>query len=403
MPIPAGRGPVRRGRPAPSRLMRIGIPRETKDGERRVGMIPDAVRALVRDGHDVVVECGAGVASGFPDAAYAACGAAVIESVEAVWGCELIVKVKELQRHEYGRVRPRTTIFGFAQLNRDPALVAALLASGARVIACESVRDADGGLPLLAPMSRIAGRLAPLVGAQALQFGCDGGGTLITGVDGVPAARVVVVGAGNVGCEAARVAARLGCRVDVWSRGTPRLARLAETLAQEGKSAGMWRIGDSEGGLAAAIAAADLVIGGVLEPGRLSPKLISREMLRSMRRGSAIVDVGIDHGGIAETSRMTTLSAPMYVEEGVVHYGVPNMPALVPRTATSALCAATLDYVRGLAGRGIAAALDAFPGLAEGVMVWEGAIVDAGLAAQANLPAVAAPWHRSRPQSAAVR
>jgi len=382
--------------------MRIGIPRETKDGERRVGMTPDGARALVRDGHDVVVECGAGAASGFSDAAYAACGAAVVDGPDRVWDCGLVVKVKELQRGEYGQLRPHTTIFGFAQLNRDPALLAAILASGARVIACETVRGAEGALPLLAPMSRIAGRLAPLVGAQALQFACDGGGTLITGVDEVPAARVVVVGAGNAGREAARIAARLGCRVDVWSRGAQRLAQLAEALAQEGRSVGTRRIGEPGADLAAAIAAADLVIGAVLEPGKLSPRLVSREMVRSMRRGSAIVDVGIDQGGIAETSRMTTLSDPTYVEEGVVHYAVPNLPALVPRTATTAFCAATLGYVRALAGRGIAAALDEDPGLAEGVMVWDGTIVRAGLAAQSNLPVTAAPWRTARAQPARV-
>ncbi len=385
-----------------SRLMRIGIPRETKDGERRVGMTPDGARALVRDGHDVVVECGAGAASGFSDAAYAACGAAVVDGPDSVWDCGLVVKVKELQRGEYGQLRPHTTIFGFAQLNRDPALLAAILASGARVIACETVRDAGGALPLLAPMSRIAGRLAPLVGAQALQVACDGGGTMITGVDDVPAARVVVVGAGNAGREAARIAARLGCRVDVWSRGAQRLAQLAEALAQEGRSVGTRRIGEPGADLAAAIAAADLVIGAVLEPGKLSPRLISREMVRSMRRGSAIVDVGIDQGGIAETSRMTTLTDPTYVEEGVVHYAVPNLPALVPRTATTAFCAATLGYVRALAGRGIAAALDEDPGLAEGVMVWDGTIVHAGLAAQSNLPVTAAPWRTARAQPARV-
>lgn len=360
-------------------------------------MTPDGARALARDGHDVVVECGAGAASGFPDSAYAACGAAVVEGADRVWDCGLVVKVKELQRPEYGRLRPHTTLFCFAQLHRDPTLLAAILASGARVIACETVRDAEGALPLLAPMSRIAGRLAPLVGAQALQCACDGGGTLITGVDEVPAARVVVVGAGNVGTEAARIAARLGCRVDVWSRGAQRLAQLAEALAQEGRSVGTRRIGEPGAGLAAAIAAADLVIGAVLEPGKLSPRLISREMVRSMRRGAAIVDVGIDQGGIAETSRMTTLSDPTYVDEGVVHYAVPNLPALVPRTATAAFCAATLGYVRALAGRGIAAALDEDPGLGEGVMVWDGTIVHAGLAAQSGLPATAAPWRSAQP------
>ncbi|MGE5168985.1 MAG: alanine dehydrogenase [Rudaea sp.] len=374
--------------------MRIGVPRETKDGERRIGIVPPGVRALVRAGHEVVVEAGAGAASGFSDAEFAAAGASVVADVDAAWACPLVVKVKEIQRVEYARLRAGTVVFGFAQLNRDPALLDAVRAARVGIIAYETVRDAQGGLPLLAPMSRIAGRLAPLAGAQALATPAGGNGTLITGVDDVPAARVVVLGAGNVGGEAARVAAALGCAVRVFSRGAERLAALERALAARGTPVATSRIGSAHEALEAAVIDADLVIGAVLEPGTLSPKLIRRETVRAMRAGSALVDVGIDQGGIAETSRMTSLSSPTYVAEGVVHYCVPNTPALVARTATLALAAATLGYVQALAGRGVTGALDADTGLAAGVMVWDGSVVHAGLARDAGARPTPAPWRR---------
>ena len=372
--------------------MRIGIPRETKDGERRVAMVPGGARTLVQAGHDVVVERGAGAASGFADAQYADAGARICTATDEVWACALVVKVKEVQRIEFARLRAGTTVFGFAQLNRDRVLLDTVLAAGVRVLAYETVRDAAGALPLLAPMSRIAGRLAPLAGGQALQTASGGNGTLITGVDAAPAARVVVIGAGNVGTEAARIAARLGCEVQVFSRGAARLEALAQALLQEGSHISTARLDGAGAALEAAIAAADLAIGAVLEPGTLSPKLIGRATVRAMRAGSALVDVGIDQGGIAETSRMTSLSHPTYVDEGVVHYAVPNMPALVARTASLALAAAVLPYVCALADRGIVAAIDADPALAAGVMTWEGAVAHPGLARDAQLPHVARPW-----------
>ena len=382
--------------------MRIGIPRETKDGERRVGVVPEGARTLVAAGHSVVVETQAGAASGFLDEAYLAAGATLVADPAEAWRCALVVKVKEIQPAEYALLQPATTVFGFAQLNRDPALLDATLRAGVNVVAYETVRDAAGGLPLLAPMSRIAGRLAPFAGAQALQTSAGGNGTLITGVDDVAAARVVVIGAGNAGGEAARVAARFGCAVRVYSRGARRLAALAASLAQSGTPITTARLGEADGAFDDAIANADLVIGAVLEPGTLSPKLVRRETVRAMRRGSALVDVGIDQGGIAETSRMTSLSAPTYVEEGVVHYAVPNMPAQVARTATLALAAATLPYVRALADRGIAAAIDADSGLAAGVMVWAGSIAHQGLARDAGRGAVDRAWRGAhRPAQAA--
>jgi alanine dehydrogenase len=364
--------------------VQIGLPRESKDGERRVALVPDGVRALAASGHIVVVEAGAGVASGFTDDAYRAAGATIVDEGEA-WASPLIVKVKEVQRGECVRLRVGTTIFGFAQLNRDPQLLAAVLEAGVRVIAYETVRDAEGRLPLLAPMSRIAGRLAPLAGARALQNDAGGNGTLVTGVDDVPAARVVVLGAGNVGGEAARIAARLGCDVQVFSRGEARLAHLSAAVAREGHAIRTSVLAEG-GAFDDAVAAADLVIGAVLEPGTLSPKLVRRDVVRAMRPGSALVDVGIDQGGIADTSRMTSLSQPTYVAEGVVHYAVPNMPALVARTASLALANAVLPCVAKLATLGVAQALRSDPGLAAGVMVWDGEVVHAGLARDSGRP-----------------
>lgn len=375
--------------------MRIGIPRETKEGERRVGVVPDGVRALVRRGHTVLVEAAAGRGSGFTDAEFAGAGATLVASPGEAWSCPLVVKVKEIQRDEYPLLRTGTTVFGYAQINRDPALLGAVLTMGVRIIAYETVRGAGGTLPLLAPMSRIAGRLAPIVGAQALQTPCGGNGTLLPGVDRVPPARVVVIGAGSVGGEAARVAGALGCEVRVFSRGAQRLNELARSMTLRGTPVVVDRLDDATDALACAIAGADLVIGAVLEPGTLSPKLITRETLRAMRAGSAFVDVGIDQGGIAATSRMTTLANPTYVDEGVVHYGVPNMPALVARTASFALSGATLEYVEQLADRGIVGAIDADEGIAAGVMTWDGAIVHRGLAHDAHLVPVPAAWRRA--------
>ncbi len=368
--------------------MRIGVPRETKDGERRVGVTPAGVAALVGDGHAVVVAAGAGGAVGHADAEYRAAGAEVVDRLEPVWGCDLVVKVKEIQPDEYACLHPGSIVFGFAQINRDPTLLAAVLKARITVIGYETVRDAQGTVPLLAPMSRIAGRLAPLAGADALTTARGGSGVLITGVDDVPGAQVVVVGAGHVGAEAARIAARMGARVTVFSRGASRRDALAHALAREGYPIRAVAITQADA-FADGVRAADLVIGAVLEPGTLSPTLLPRELVAAMRAGSAIVDVGIDQGGIAATSRMTKLSAPTYVECGVVHYAVPNMPSLVARTATLALTAATLPYVRRLAA-GFDRALRDDPGLAAGVMVRDGMIVHAGLAADAARPKASA-------------
>ena len=363
--------------------MRVGVPKEIKDGERRVGLLPDAARVLVGEGHDVRVQCGAGASVGFDDDDYRGAGATVIDEPREIWRSDLIVKVKELQPAEYPMLIAGTTIFGYAQLARDPGLVDAVVRAGVRILAYELVRDASGAFPLLAPMSRIAGRLALFAGAQCLHADCGGAGVLLTGVDRVEGARVVVIGAGTAGSETARIAARLGCRVTVLSRGAKRLDAIARELAESGSAIEAHTIERAgRDGFAAAIAAADLIVGAVNDPGKLSPRLITREHLRSMRAGSAFVDIGIDQGGIAETSRMTTLSNPTYVDEQIVHYCVPNMPALVARTATEALTAETFRYVQRLVRRGIACAIADDAGLAAGVLVADGAIVHRSLAEQ---------------------
>jgi alanine dehydrogenase len=361
--------------------MRIGVPRERKDGERRVGLLPEGVAVLIASGHVVLVERGAGERVGFDDAAYVSAGADVVPEAAEIFGCPLIVKVKELQRSEWPLLQRGTTVLGFAQLGRDRALLDAALDAGIGCIAYETVTAGDGTLPLLAPMSRIAGRLAPLIASSLLMSDRGGSGVLLTGLDGVAPGRVVIIGAGNVGGEAARVAAGLGCQVQVFGRSERPLAALRE------RCTGDVEVARSDPAiLAPAIAAADVVIGAVLEPGKLSPKLVSRAMLRSMREGSVLVDVGIDQGGIAETSRMTSLSDPTYIEEGVVHYCVANMPALVARTATLALTCATLPYVRAFADRGIDTVLAADAGLRAGLQIRAGAVTHAGLAADSGLP-----------------
>jgi alanine dehydrogenase len=366
--------------------MLIGVPRERKDGERRVGLVPEGAAALVASRHQVVIERGAGERVGFADAAYAAAGARIVSDAAAIFACPLIVKVKELQSAELQLLQPRTTVLCYAQLGRDRALLDAVLAARIACVGYETVTDAAGALPLLAPMSRISGRLAPLIAATLLMSDRGGSGVLLPGLDDVAPGDVVILGAGNVGSEAAYVAGRLGCAVTVFARTGRRLGGLRERCGPRVRTAL-----SEPAALAAAVAAADVVIGAVLEPGRLSPKLVSREMLRTMRKGSVLIDVGIDQGGIAETSRMTALSAPTYVDEGVVHYCVPNMPALVARTATLALTRATFPYVQSLANRGIGAAIAADHGLRSGLQVWDGGVCHPGLAADAGLPVSSGP------------
>lgn len=298
-----------------------------------------------------------------------------------VWDAQMVVKMKELQTAEYKLAHRGQIIFCYQHLAPEPALLDALLAAGASCIAYETVTDKYDGLPLLAPMSQIAGRLAPLMGAQALQIKNGGSGLLLPGSPGVPAGEVLIIGAGQAGGNACHVALGLGCKVTVMASSRQRL----DALELEYGTALRTAIATPQL-LDTAVAGADLIIGAVLRAGRLSPKLISRALLRRMRPGSALVDIGIDQGGIAATSRPSSHSQPFYIEEGIVHYCVPNMPAACARSATLALSAATLPYVLSIAARGLAGAIAADPGLGSGLQLHLGRVTCAKLAQDTGRP-----------------
>lgn len=341
--------------------MRIGLPREIKDGEFRVALTPRGVDVLVRAGHEVTVERGAGLGAGFSDDEFLGARA----SAGDPWACELVVKVKELQPPEYPKPRRGQAVFGFQHFGPEPALLDAAVASGATFVAFETVGQAGGRLPILAPMSAIAGRLAVQFGAWCLQKHQGGSGVLLPGIDGIAPGKVVILGAGNVGANALAVACGLGANVVVIAASERRFPGLRRTYPQASFATA---------GLRDHLPTTDLLIGGVLKPGRMSPKLVTRAMLRSMRPGSALVDVGIDQGGIAETSRPTSHSDPAYLEEGVVHCCVPNLPAAVARTASLALEAAALPYLLDLARGAISADLQS------GIQVRDGRVTHEFLA-----------------------
>ena len=361
--------------------MIIGVPCEIKDGECRVGMTPDGVRELHALGHDVLVETGAGIGVGFADADYAAAGARIAARAAQIYDTELVVKVKELYPAEFPLLHPGLMVFGFHHLAPDPVMMQALLDARIIAIAYETVGMSDGSLPILKPMSRIAGRLSLGVAMWALQTKNGGTGTLLTGVEGVAPGKVVILGAGAAGANAAQVAVGLGCRTVVFARGRKRLDEL------EARYPGLLstRISHPDA-IAEEIADADVVIGAVLTPGQVSPMLITRAMLRGMKRGSVLIDIGIDQKGIAETSRPSSHSEPLYVEEGVLHYCVPNMPAAVARSATLALAAASLPYVLALAEHGVKAAVQRDLRLAEGVQLHLGRVTHAHLARDTGRP-----------------
>jgi alanine dehydrogenase len=361
--------------------MLIGVPREIKDHEYRVGMTPAGVHALVEHGHQVIVEENAGARVGFADSDYRSAGATITKQAHECWAAELVVKVKELQPSEYPLVRRGQMLFAYLHLAPEPELLDALLRSGVAGIAYETVTDDGDGLPLLAPMSRIAGKLSIQFGAWALQMANGGSGILLGGVPGVPPARVLVIGAGAAGASAVRVAAGMGADVIVMDINSEALARLDDYYEGRIKTCASNPLA-----LAEQVAAADLVIGATLTPGKLAPKLISRAMLGRMRPGSVLVDISVDQGGIAQTSRPTSHSDPIYVEEGVVHYCVPNMPAAVARTATLALTHATLPYVLELADLGMRSALERDAGLRAGLQVFAGHVTHEALAQDVQHP-----------------
>jgi alanine dehydrogenase len=350
--------------------MKIGVPKEIKTHEYRVGLTPAGVRELTQAGHAVLVEHGAGVGIGFPDEFYRAAGAAIVDDAEGVFAAaDMVVKVKEPQSSEIARLRDGQVLFTYLHLAADRAQAEGLMRSGAVCIAYETVTDARGALPLLSPMSEVAGRMAVQVGARCLEKEQGGAGILLGGVPGVAPARVVVLGGGVSGTNAARMAVGLEASVAIIDRSLPRLKEL--DLQFGARATTLFATAEA---IETEVLAADLVIGAILVPGAAAPKLVSRAMVRQMRPGSVLVDIAIDQGGCFETSRPTTHSAPTYVEEGVVHYCVTNMPGAVARTSTVALTNATLPFVQALASKGWRQALADDPHLLHGLNVHAGRV-----------------------------
>ena len=364
--------------------MIIGIPREIKPREYRVAQPPHGVRELVRHGHTVLVERGAGIGSGFDDEQYAAAGAQLVEDAATVWGeAELVIKVKEPIEPEFRYLRPELILFTFLHLAANEALTRVLLERGVTAIAYETVQLPDGSLPLLAPMSEVAGRLAVQVGAYYLMEPYGGRGVLLGGVPGVSPGKVVIIGGETVGANAAQMAVGLGADVLLFDINIERLRHL-ESIIHGRFHTQM----SNEQALSEAIRGADLVIGAVLVPGARAPKIVTRAMVQSMQPGSVIVDVSIDQGGCVETARPTTHDAPVYEVDGVVHYMVTNIPGAVPRTSTFALSNVTLRYILELANLGFRAAVQRDQALGKGVNVFRGQITHPSVAEALGLPFV---------------
>ena len=361
--------------------MRIGVPTEIKVHEYRVGLTPSAVREYVARGHEVMVQSGAGAGIMAGDEAYEKAGATIVKTAEEVFAkAEMVVKVKEPQPNEWVQLREGQLLFTYLHLAPDPEQAKGLVNSGCTAIAYETVTDDKGTLPLLAPMSEVAGRLAIEAAGEAMRRSEGGAGILLGGVPGVPAGRVTVLGGGVVGTHAARMAVGLGAEVTIVDRSIPRLRQLDELF--HGRVRTRYSTLDT---IDAEISVADAVIGAVLIPGAAAPKLVSEQAIAAMRAGSVLVDIAIDQGGCFATSRPTTHAEPTYVVHGVTHYCVTNMPGAVPRTSTFALNAATLPYLKLLADRGLDAALASDAGFAAGLNVSAGRITCAAVATALGL------------------
>lgn len=360
--------------------MNIGIPLEIKAGETRVSCTPAGVRHLVAGGHRVVVQSGAGALSGFSDDKYRRAGAMVTSSAEKVWRSDLVVKVKEPLEDEYRHFRKGLLLFTYLHLAGSPELTSKLLEAEVTAIAYETVEE-NGRLPLLSPMSEIAGKMSVLMGAyfQSSRFG--GGGRLLGGVPGVLPANVVVLGGGSAGMHAAKVAAALGASVTLLELGQERMRALESVLPAQVRT-----LYSTAQHVEEQLAAADLVVGAVLVPGASAPKLVTRPMLRCMKKGAVLVDIAIDQGGCFESSRPTTHEDPVFVEEGVLHYCVTNMPAAYPETSTEALTGVSLPYVRRMADLGLESAMVVMPGLVHGLNTWQGKLTHRALAESLSLP-----------------
>lgn len=362
--------------------MKIGVPKEIKDHESRVGLVPSGVTALIEAGHQVFVQSQAGDGSSIPDKVYERCGAVILGSAAEVWNkADMVIKVKEPQPSEYAFLRPNLILFTYLHLAPLPELTTKLLESETTSIAYETIREKDGSLPLLTPMSEVAGRMAVQVGAQYLEKPNGGRGILLGGVPGVAPANVVILGGGIVGINAAKMAVGLGAHVTIIDRNLNRLRELDDifnnsivTLASND-----WTIREST-------RLADLIVGGVLIPGASAPRLVRRDMLREMRKGSVAVDVAIDQGGCFETSHATTHTDPVYFEEGVLHYCVSNMPAAVPNTSTLALTNATFPYALQIASLGFTAAIERSEPIRQGVNTYRGHITYNGVAESQSRP-----------------
>jgi len=361
--------------------MLIGVPREVKSHEYRVGLIPGNVRELVHHGHQVIVEAGAGAEIGFDDPGYEAAGAGILARAAEVFAtAELIVKVKEPQPHEVALLRKDQVLLTYLHLAADRELAQGLIRSGAIAIAYETVTDPRGGLPLLAPMSEVAGRMAVQVGAHCLEKEQGGIGVLLGGVPGVPSAKVVILGGGVAGTNAARMAMGMEAYVTVIDKSLPRLYELDLQFGAQ-----LHTLFSTIENIEREVVNADLVIGAVLIPGATAPKLVSRELVRAMKPGAVIVDISIDQGGCCETSRPTTHAAPTYLAEGVVHYCVTNMPGAVARTSTVALNNATLPFVLAIADGGWQRALSQDSHLRDGLNICRGRVTHPAVARDLDL------------------
>ncbi len=356
--------------------MIIGVPREIKDHESRVGLVPSGVTALREAGHEVIVETHAGEGSSLTDREYMQAGAAIAQSAAEVWNkAQLVVKVKEPQPAEYACFRPGLILFTYLHLAPLPELTDRLLASRVNGVAYETIVESDGSLPLLTPMSEIAGRMAVQVGAQYLERTNGGRGILLGGVPGVAPAQVLILGGGVVGTNAAKMAIGMGSQVTLIDKNLNRLRQLDDIFGGRlvTMASNSWTIGES-------VRSADLVVGSVLIPGAAAPKLVRRQMIATMKRGAVVVDVAIDQGGCFETSHATTHTAPVYFVDGVLHYCVSNMPAAVPHTSTLALTNATFPYLLELANHGLEGACERHPAIREGVNTYNGYVTHAKVA-----------------------
>jgi alanine dehydrogenase len=361
--------------------MRIGVPKEVKDHESRVGIVPAGVKGLVDAGHQVIVQSGAGSLSSMPDSEYKHAGAEIAGTAAEVWSrAEMVVKVKEPIESEFGLLRDGLLLFTFLHLAPLPKLTEQLLKNNVTGIAYETIRDKHNRLPLLTPMSEVAGRMSVQVGAAYLEKERGGRGVLLGGVPGVPPAQVCIIGGGTVGTNAAKIALGMGALVVLIDLNLDRLRELDDIF-----NGRLYTVSSNSYNIAKAVKHADLVIGGVLIPGAAAPKLVSKAMVKDMKPGAVIVDVAIDQGGCIETARPTTHSDPAFVVDGVVHYCVTNMPAAVPNTSTLALTNATFPYVMKLAQHGLAA-VKCDQGFREGVNTYRGHVTCAGVAESQGKP-----------------